>query len=429
MSDIKFRLGLDGREFDKGLDNAQKKASAFGEATEDVGRKLQRTFGAGDVFKGLLQGVGIGSLEGIVQLIATPWRKAAEYAEKTLDFTQRWAIASKRFLELRNSDEQNLNILKKEEAVLGRQLVQYADRKLNEKDALEGARIRAELVEKGVEIAEMEGKIRLANEAREKAISTGREAIADKERANVREMLEDEAKRAALLEESNKLYHEATFIQDDEVEQQKLILRSLDFQNEANKLGKKIEEDKARAIEKVAEEEKKQTEEIEKQREVREKANEEAAKALVKATEARKEIRDARAEQFAFTLGEAAQGSRGSRGAGRAAKLFDQKSKQLNSIVDQGNFQVAFNDDGSPTLSSRDPSRKDAAQQATGRFRKLFGDREALRGSINNLAATDKDPFTAQKKAYKEALDESKKLTQIAATLEGKFLNQADGEF
>ena len=59
VAEVRARLGLDTTPFSRGLTKAQ---ADVGKAAADMGGKLRRAFGAGDVFRGLLQGIGIGVL-------------------------------------------------------------------------------------------------------------------------------------------------------------------------------------------------------------------------------------------------------------------------------------------------------------------------------------------------------------------------------
>lgn len=79
VAEVRARLGLDTTPFSRGLTKAQ---ADVGKAAADMGGKLRRAFGAGDVFRGLLQGIGIGSVQGIVDTITSTFRKGADDAER-----------------------------------------------------------------------------------------------------------------------------------------------------------------------------------------------------------------------------------------------------------------------------------------------------------------------------------------------------------
>lgn len=79
VSEIRARLGLDTTPFSRALTKTQ---ADVGRAAQDMEKKLQRSFGAGDLFKGLLQGIGIGSVQGIVDTITSGFRRGADDAER-----------------------------------------------------------------------------------------------------------------------------------------------------------------------------------------------------------------------------------------------------------------------------------------------------------------------------------------------------------
>ena len=79
VSEIRARLGLDTTPFSRALTKTQ---ADVGRAANDMGKKLRRSFGAGDLFKGLLQGIGIGSVQAIIDTVTAPFRRGAEDAER-----------------------------------------------------------------------------------------------------------------------------------------------------------------------------------------------------------------------------------------------------------------------------------------------------------------------------------------------------------
>ena len=111
VAEVRARLGLDTTPFSRGLTKAQ---ADVGKAAADMGGKLRRAFGAGDVFRGLLQGIGIGSVQGIVDTITATFRKGADDAE-------RMANESKSMLDIMRQQQlatagqaQRFDILKKQ---------------------------------------------------------------------------------------------------------------------------------------------------------------------------------------------------------------------------------------------------------------------------------------------------------------------------
>ena len=84
VAEVKAKLGLDTTDFQRGL---TKTTADVGKAGADMGKKLNRAFGAGDVFKGLLQGLGIGSVQQITDMIVAPFQIASERAQNLLNVT------------------------------------------------------------------------------------------------------------------------------------------------------------------------------------------------------------------------------------------------------------------------------------------------------------------------------------------------------
>lgn len=68
-------LGLDNSPFTRVLDQTVV-------AGEQAAKGLERSFGAHHIFKGILQGMGIGSIEGMVRAIQSPFKRGAEEAER-----------------------------------------------------------------------------------------------------------------------------------------------------------------------------------------------------------------------------------------------------------------------------------------------------------------------------------------------------------
>ena len=119
VAEVRARLGLDTTPFSRGLTKAQ---ADVGKAATDMGGKLRRAFGAGDVFRGLLQGIGIGSVQGIVDTITSTFRKGADDAE-------RMANESRSMLDIMRQQQlatagqaQRFNILKKQVSELNQDI-------------------------------------------------------------------------------------------------------------------------------------------------------------------------------------------------------------------------------------------------------------------------------------------------------------------
>jgi hypothetical protein len=77
-----------------------------------MGGKLKRAFGAGDVFKGLLQGLGIASIQSVVDKLTSGFKDAAENAKDLQKISEETADVYEKIFEARRSDEENLSNLR-----------------------------------------------------------------------------------------------------------------------------------------------------------------------------------------------------------------------------------------------------------------------------------------------------------------------------
>jgi hypothetical protein len=118
-AEVKAKLGLDTTEFQRGLTKA---TAQVGEAGKDISRKINRAFGAGDVFKGLLQGLGIASVEKVVDKLTEGYRKAAEEAEKLAESTAKTLGIYEQLFKSRRDDAQNLEANLRQQAKLQKEL-------------------------------------------------------------------------------------------------------------------------------------------------------------------------------------------------------------------------------------------------------------------------------------------------------------------
>ena len=78
LAEVRARLGLDTTEFSRGLTKAQADVGAAG---ADIGKKLNRAFGAGDVFRSLMAGLGIASAQSIADRVARLWTGVSKEIE------------------------------------------------------------------------------------------------------------------------------------------------------------------------------------------------------------------------------------------------------------------------------------------------------------------------------------------------------------
>jgi hypothetical protein len=418
MSDIKFRLGLDGKPFEDGLNQAHAKAQGFSRSLDEVGGKIHRVFGLGHVFKGLLQGLGIGSIEKVIEFITEGFKSAAESAKEIAEYSDRALSAVLKLVNLHRTDEQKLAALQHEQH---RDKVELANAQndvafhMGPDDAAKtAAELDAKIKERAVEIDELQTKIDNEAKKRVQELKAEQEKLAEAKLETARAGMTDEEKLVSLQRERTKYGLASLESKKTELERTQALVKEEETLKQIAELKKKIEEDAAAAAKKAAAE-------LERQR----KEAERLAKSLERAQEHQRDtvsaLKEAKEQQFAFTLGDAAAHSRGSPAAQSKARLIAQKTKQLDQIADRGDYDVVFGDNG-PTLVPRGGGNSDAARQATGRFRKLFNDRESLRGSISNLATADKSPFKQEIKAVETATKEVKEV--LEEIRDNKFANE-----
>lgn len=110
MAEIKVKAVYDGKDVSTGLQRLKGEAER---TSEEIGRKLNRRFGAPEVFKGILQGIGIGSVDQIKDFIVAPWKDAADQAERLAKNSAAAVDAQKQVLAATNAgrtDSQRVGI-------------------------------------------------------------------------------------------------------------------------------------------------------------------------------------------------------------------------------------------------------------------------------------------------------------------------------
>lgn len=112
---LEYGLGMDLGALDK----AAVQVGKFGDETVRV---LNRKFSTADVFKGLLQGLGIASVERIAEKMVEPFKESAESAQRIADWSDKAAAATERLLALRMSDAEQLAKMEKSAARIAREL-------------------------------------------------------------------------------------------------------------------------------------------------------------------------------------------------------------------------------------------------------------------------------------------------------------------
>lgn len=114
-SSIVTKISGDASGLVAALEQAKQGVTNFGSAAANI---LERKLGLKDVFKGVLQGIGIASVQQIAEKLTAPFKDAAESAEKLERYSQGAADATERLIRLRQDDNQQLETLIKKQARL-----------------------------------------------------------------------------------------------------------------------------------------------------------------------------------------------------------------------------------------------------------------------------------------------------------------------
>jgi len=102
---VKVNIGGDASGLISAIEQSKQAVSNFGSAAANI---LERKLGLKDVFKGVLQGVGIASVNQIAEKLTVPFKEAAESAQKIEQYTARAADATERLIKARQNDNQQL---------------------------------------------------------------------------------------------------------------------------------------------------------------------------------------------------------------------------------------------------------------------------------------------------------------------------------
>lgn len=238
-SEIIAKLGLDSSAFVRDLKSIPDRvAEVGGKATSE----LKKTFKFENLFKGVMQGVGIASVQQLADKIVEPFRESAESAERLAQYSERAADATERLLASRRSDAQQLAALEKQYKRISDEASKPADISIWQKmgmaitygpllamekikqaqgelNAEKQAKASAELAEKGLQIEEQKSRIKkkTEQEARQRENEEMRaledayrkqeqraaatKSLADYEAQQRREKMTDEARIADLQKE------------------------------------------------------------------------------------------------------------------------------------------------------------------------------------------------------------------------------------
>ena len=387
LSEITAKLGLD----TTGLNAALTRATAdVGRAGDDIGRKLNRAFGAGDVFKGLLQGLGIQSVQSLVDKLTEGFKEAADHAKEIEKTTGETAAIYERIFAARRTDQQNLEKARERDARLAREAAQIQDEaakpietttmgpnfqvrttitagKLTqeqEQRLFEIAKERAVVME---EIEKLTRAVAKADEQHSQQLERDTDAYAkaqadlDRQRRDFeREQMDNEQALKEFVKERIDL--EASLADDiatsdeDQIERKKRIL---DLDKQIQRTQEKIVEDNIRDAEAQIK---------------NEKALRDAQKRV---DEGRSGLRQATLDRSGFTVADLARGGKG------VTQTTKATAREILRLEDQARRQRAQGFEAS-------------AERSTARALKL-------RQGLGILTETERNPLSAQLKAVQES--------------------------
>lgn len=404
LSEITAKLGLD----TTGLNTALTRATAdVGRAGDDIGRKLNRAFGAGDVFKGLLQGLGIQSVSSLVDKLTEGFKEAADHAQQIEKTTAETAAIYERIFAARRTDQQNLDKARERDAKLAKEeeeirkrattptaeLTMGANYKVRktgrmtpgvmtqemEQRLFEIAKERALVME---EIEKLTRSVTKADEQHAQQLQKDTDAYAkaqadlDRQRRDFeREQMDNEqALKEAVMERLDleaSLADDIAMSEEEQIERKKRIL---DLDRQIQRTQEKIVDDNIRAAE---------------ARVRNEKAVADAEKRITDAQEA---LSRAKIDRSSFSVSELAAGGKG------ITQTSKVKAREIQRLETQARRQRA-------------QGFEDAAAQSTERAL-------ALRERLGILSSSERNPLEAQLQTLKrseEHLEEIKNsLTNVS---------------
>ena len=372
-----------------------------GRAGDDIGRKLNRAFGAGDVFRGLLQGLGIQSITSVVDKLTQGFKDAADQAKDIEKSTAETAAIYERIFAARRTDEQNLAKARENDARLAREAAEIQKAAAEptvqnttvagfvvssriapagmteeqQKRLFEIAQQRALVME---EIEKLTRSVAKADEQHSQQLERDTQSFAkaqqelDRSRRDFeREQMDNQdVLREAVMERINleaSLADDIAISDEDQIERKKRIL---DLDRQIQRTQEKIVEDNIRAAEA----------QIKNEKALRDAQN--------RVTEGRASLRDARLDRSGFTVSELAQGGKG----------ITQSTKATAREI----------------LRLENQARRQRAEGFEGSAEKSMERAEKLRSGLGLLTAAERNPLGAQLKVLK---DSEKHLKDIKASL------------
>jgi hypothetical protein len=387
LSEITAKLGLD----TTGLNAALTRATAdVGRAGDDIGRKLNRAFGAGDVFKGLLQGLGIQSVQSLVDKLTEGFKEAADHAKDIEKTTAETATIYERIFAARRTDQQNLDKAREKDAQLAREAARIQEEAAKpietttmgpnfqvrttvtagrltqeqEQRLFEIGKERAAVME---EIEKLTRAVAKADEQHSQQLQKDTDAYAkaqadlDRQRRDFeREQMDnEEALREAVKERIDleaSLADDIAISDEDQIERKKRIL---DLDRQIQRTQEKIVDDNIKAAEAQVRNEKA------------------VAEAEKRVTDAQEALSRTKIDRSTFSVSELAAGGKG------ITQTSKVKAREIQRLETQARRQRA-------------QGFEDAAAQSTERAL-------ALRERLGILSSSERNPLEAQLKTLKQS--------------------------
>ena len=394
VSEIVAKMGLDTTGFRAAL---TKTTADVGRAGDDIGRKLNRAFGAGDVFKGLLQGLGIQSVQSVIDKLTSGFKDAADNAKEIEQLTRETADTYEKIFAARRTDEQNIATLRQRDARLLREEeeIRAAAAKEVTTATMTGAF--------GVRVGSAPAGLTAEQERRIVEIAKERAQIQAESEALQKRVDEAETKRVERLEEDTRKYDDAVqkLAQDrgaferesmaNEEALKQLTMERLDLESRLADDVARTDEDELKAKRRILDVEKEIARVNEKivddnirkaEAEIR---NEKALKAAQEAlADSQKSYRNAFKDRSAFTVSELAQG-----GAGINQTLKD-SAREIQRLERQARRQRAT-------------GFEVAAERTTERALQL-------RQRLGALTTSERDPLAQSAEAIKKSEEHLKEI-------------------
>lgn len=407
-SEIRAKLGLDTQAFSTGLQSAARRADGW---AGELGNVIKRKLGAADVFRGLLQGLGIGSAQQIAEKLVAPFKAAADAAREMERATASTLAALDRELSGKRSTSENLGFA---DRALQREMEQLRGLQA-QLAAAEGGGLNRAFSFFGTETSNVSAL--RAQVAEQTALVN---SIGERQRAAAAKLAEEQKRDAADLFAAQKTLDEARLRRlaaegDAQADvrlagmkyAEALMQASRAADGTLEKVKAQAEVENRLAALRVAEETARKNKQADLERERAETERIAALRQQIAAAEmdvvrARQRISEAQADRLSFTLAEAAGGTRGNSQAQIVARRVLDLEARARRLADTGGTVTEFD---SRTQRNVQLGASDFLARA-----------DALRmSSITNLSAAERDPARELKQALAEA---EASLKEISAKLD-----------